>query len=257
MDELTNQSDDLELDLGLGSEPEEAEPEETEEVTEEEATPETPDTFELGIRYNGQDMTLSREQATTLAQKGMNYDKMYERLQSYENDPAMKIIRQQAEAQGMTVQQFADRLQKFQDQYSVQQIARDFKKENPDVTDEVANKYAEQAYQNQKARTESERIARESAQRQEQDTALIQEVQAFNQMYPDVKIEDLPADVIDDINSGTKLETAYLRWQTRELRNRVANNETNARNKSKNIGSASDNVGGTGEEDPFLKGLFG
>lgn len=259
MDELTNQSDDLELDLGLGSDEEpEGENEETEETdVSEEAPEETPDTFELGIRYNGQDMKLSRDEATTLAQKGMNYDKVYQQLQDLRNDPIRKVFEEQAAEAGLTLQEYAQRMQDFRQQVSIRNIADAFKKENPDVTDDIAQKYAEQAYANQKAKIEADNRARTQQAESDRNQALIKEVQAFNEHFPDVKIEDLPAEVIDDINAGTKLETAYLRYQNRELQKRLSNSETNAKNKQKNIGSASDNMGGSGEEDPFLKGLFG
>ncbi len=257
MEELTNQSDDIELDLGLGSdEPEEskAEPETSEEAEE---TEETPDTFELGIRYNGNDMKLSREEATTLAQKGMNYDKMYQRLQALENDPVRKIFQEQAESAGLTLQEFANRLQGIREEYSKREIAREFKTKNPDISDEAANEYAEQAFNSQKLQRESERRSRQEQAKKETDDALVKEVQSFSEKYPDVKIEELPNEVIDDINSGTKLETAYLRHVVRELQKKVSNIETNAKNKSKNIGSASDNIGSSGNADDFISGLLG
>lgn len=256
MSEMTNQSDELELDLGLGNE-EETEPEETEPAEQEEVSEETADTFELGIRYNGQDMTLDREKATMLAQKGMNYDKVYQQLQDLKNDPVRKLFEQQAADAGLTVQEYAQRMQEFRDQASTQKIAREFKNQNPDITDEVALEYAKQAYANQKSQTEAQTRARQAQAQQEANDALIREVQEFNELYPDVDIKDLPPEVIDDINTGTKLETAYLRYMSREYRKRISNTETNMRNKQKNIGSAADNVGGSGGDDPFLKGLLG
>ena len=260
MEELTNQSADIE-ETGLDLWEEEPTPEESEaepETSEEaEETEETPDTFELGIRYNGQDMKLSRDEATTLAQKGMNYDKMYQRLQELQNDPIRQKFDRLASEAGMTTEEYANRMELFLEQSNIQRIAREFKDQNPDISDDVATKYAEKAYAAQKAQTERQRADTIRQQKQTEDNALLQEVQSFSERYPDVDIKTLPDEVIDDINSGTPLETAWLRHQNREFLKRITNNETNAKNKAKSTGSVSDNQGGSGGGDDFIKGLLG
>ncbi len=113
MDEMTNQSpvedDSFEIE----------EVNESEDVEEEEVEPETQeseeDTFSLDIRYNGQNQTLNREQATTLAQKGMNYDKINEKLQQALNNPVLKVLERNAAKAGMSVEDYANRMAQFQD----------------------------------------------------------------------------------------------------------------------------------------------
>ena len=103
------------------------------------------------------------------------------------------------------------------------------------------------------------------------DSILNQTYQDFELILLDDCSSDMSRDIIEsyrtnphvsqidynDINSGTPLETAWLRHQNREFLKRITNNETNAKNKAKSTGSVSDNQGGSGGGDDFIKGLLG
>ena len=256
-EEMTNQSiDDDSFEIEEANESYEPE-----EVTEESAestepTTETVDDFELDIRYNGQNQKLTREEATTLAQKGMNYDKIYNQLQSALNNPALKVIESNAKKAGLSVDDYVNRMAQFQDTMSINQIASNFKKENPDVSDAVANQYAREVFKNQQAEQARKDADKAKADADAENNRLYAEVQAFNQRFPDVDIEHLPNEVVDDINAGIPLMEAYLIYENQQLRNRVANNETNAKNRANAVGKVSANVSDDGV-DPFVQGLLG
>lgn len=255
MDEMTNQSpvedDAFEIEeVNESEEPEEEEEVETETQESEE------DTFSLDIRYNGQNQTLNREQATTLAQKGMNYDKINEKLQQALNNPVLKVLERNAAKAGMSVEDYANRMAQFQDTMNIQQIAREFKAQNPDVSDDVAAKYANEVYKNKLADIERKDAEKAKQAEQAEQNQLIAELQVFRGRFPDVDIENLPNEVVDDINSGTPLLEAWLSYENAQLRNRLANSETNAKNKRTSAGSLSENTGGT-ETDAFIQGLLG
>ena len=116
MDEMTNQSpvedDSFEIEE-VNESPDEETSEETE-VEETEPASETDDNF-LQIRYNGQDQFLTREQATTLAQKGMNYDKINQKLQEALDNPTLKVIESNAKKANMSVSDYVNRMAQFQD----------------------------------------------------------------------------------------------------------------------------------------------
>lgn len=253
-EEMTNQSiDDDSFEIEEANESYE---EVEEQAESSDTTTETVDDFELDIRYNGQNQKLTREEATTLAQKGMNYDKIYNQLQSALNNPALKVIESNAKKAGLSVDDYVNRMAQFQDTMSINQIASNFKKENPDVSDAVANQYAREVYKNQQAEQARRDADKAKADADAENNRLYAEVQAFNQRFPDVDIEHLPNDVIDDINAGVPLMEAYLLYENQQLRNRVANNETNARNKANSVGKVSANVD-SDAVDPFVQGLLG
>lgn len=256
MDEMTNQSpvedDSFEIEE-VNDTPDEEEVEETE-VEETEPTP-TEDF--LQIRYNGQDQSLTREQATTLAQKGMNYDKISQKLQDALNNPVLKIVESNAKKAGLSVEEYTNRLAQYQDSLSIQQIAKEFKTQNPDVSDAVATQYASEVYKNRQAQSAREEAERAQQASQAEQDALVAEVKAFQSRFPDVDIENLPNEVIDDINMGTPLMEAYLTYENQQLRNRLANSQTNARNRNNSVGKVSENTGKNTGDDPFIQGLLG
>ena len=258
MDEMTNQSLESEDDSFEIEEVNETsdESEEIEPEVEETEPSESTDDF-LQIRYNGQDQSLTREQATTLAQKGMNYDKINQKLQEALNNPVLKIIESNAKKAGMSVEDYANRMAQYQDSLSIKQIATAFKQQNPDVSDAVANQYAGEVFKNRQAQMAREEAERAQQTAQAEQDALVAEVQAFQSRFPDVDIEKLPNEVIDDINMGTPLMEAYLTYENQQLRNRLTNSQTNARNRNNSVGKVSENTGkGTGN-DPFIQGLLG
>ena len=261
MNETTNQSEEFTFDESdFADESTEAVEETAEESTASESeapdTAEVQDDFSLGIRYNGQDMSLSREQAVTLAQKGMNYDKIHEQLEALKADPIRSKLEAQANANGLSLEEYVDRLNEFSERSLTQQIAQKFKAENPNVDDNVALQFAQERLRNQKA--EQERAAAQKAQNEElqRNEQIIHEVQEFQQRFPDVDIQKLPTDVVDDLNQGVPLMNAWLLHENRELKTRLTNKTTNERNKANAVGKVSDNNGSTAS-DPFLEGLLG
>ena len=256
-EEMTNQSiDDDSFEIEEANESYEEPEEEVESAESTEPTTTETDDFELDVRYNGQNQKLTREQATTLAQKGMNYDKIYNQLQSALNNPALKVIESNAKKAGLSVDDYVNRMAQFQDTMSINQIASNFKKENPDVSDAVANQYAREVYKNQQAEQARQDADKAKADAELENNRLLAEVKAFNERFPDVDIEHLPNEVVDDINQGVPLMEAYLIYENQQLRNRVVNNETNAKNKANSVGKVSANVGDDGV-DPFVQGLLG
>ena len=92
----------------------------------------------LNIRYNGEDKALTQDEAIMLAQKGMNYDKVKGKLDALENG-ALKSISAIAERAGMTIDEYAERLNDFQEQSEITQIANEYQKKHPDVDDDAAH----------------------------------------------------------------------------------------------------------------------
>ena len=166
------------------------------------------------------------------------------------------MIESNAKKAGMSVDDYVNRMAQFQDTMSINQIASNFKKENPDVSDAVANQYAREVYKNQQAEQARQDADKAKADAELENNRLLAEVKAFNERFPDVDIEHLPNEVVDDINQGVPLMEAYLIYENQLLRNRVVNNETNAKNKANSVGKVSANVGDDGV-DPFVQGLLG
>ena len=65
------------------------------------------------VKYNGEEKELSQEEAITYAQKGMNYDKIYDELMKTKENPILKHtdkIKEYADFCGVSVDEFIDEL---------------------------------------------------------------------------------------------------------------------------------------------------
>lgn len=210
----------------------------------------------LTIKYNGAEENLSRDDAITLAQKGRNYDKVYGKLQEVQNSPALKAIEAQAQRAGLSVDDYVEQLNHFQEQSDIQKIAEAYKQRFPESTDEAALSYAQVAYRNAVSQREAQQRNVEEQSSQQEQTAIASEIDAFTKEYPDVDIEKLPVEVIEDINNGEKLMSAYRAYENRQLKSELEALRKNDANKKKATGSVKDNSGAGESKDSFLKGLF-
>lgn len=246
--------DDFAVDEINSTDGEEHETETVEETTETKPK----DDWRLDIKYNGATESLTKEQAIEYAQKGRNYDKMMDRLTALQNDPTRRVFEEQARRAGLSLEDYANRLQRFQTESEITRIANKFKEQNPDASDAAASQYARAEYQNQL----NARAQQEAAQRQQMDAVRQQrareQVEAFLNTYPDIDIRSLPQEVVDDINiNGESLLSAYRAFENKRLRTELEAARTNRANKAKATGGLSDNAGGDDGGDPFLSGLLG
>lgn len=231
--------------------------EETEEVEEtEEQTEETPETAEepygLKIKFNGEERTLTEEEARTLSQKGLNYDRFYEPLERL------------ARMNNMSVGDYINQLNDTQVQYEVEKekdnLRNDPKYENVDeeILDEIAqsrvNKlmgerdtlYATQAQQ--QADAEQERAQRE--------------IEHFFEEYPEFREkgpESLDPQVFEFVKQGYTLLESYNKFQRMNAQKSQAESKAkisklNEENKKKSLGNTTN--AGKVETDDFLSGFL-
>ena len=96
---------------------EETDSDETEETSESSEDTDQSDSSEhdqpdfMKIKFNKEEISLSRDQAVELAQKGMNYDRIYEGYQTAA--PIVNEINRLAQANGMSAQDFMMNLYKI------------------------------------------------------------------------------------------------------------------------------------------------
>ncbi len=277
MEEYTNPSGDyldayeIEEDDGLFDDvtEDEDEPGEVEEPTSDEAEegdgkegeeePDDKPAQTLRVKYNGVEREITVEEAITLAQKGMNYDKVAEerdRLRGHEK--ATRVMENFAKLNNMSLDEYADFLETQQKTVSIQREMQDIQSKHPDVPDDLAREIAELRAETKRKEME----AQEAARRKEEEAAAQKPWLDFIREYPSMKdIKDLPEDVLEGIKSGLTPTEAMLRHERKEkekeieeLRKRLETQEKNKANKKKAVGSAASNAAGKSSE-PFLEGF--
>jgi hypothetical protein len=164
-----------------------------------EQQPETePTSFKLKVKYNKDEIELDQDKAVEYAQKGMNYDKVYERLQGLESqlkgaEKAQRVIKEIAQESNITEQEAIERIEK-------QRLAAKAKTQNKPVEQLIAEQRA--------AALEAKVTAYETAEAKQ--TRHIEELVEFEKSHPDVDVSNLPEELQAKWRDGSQdLETLY------------------------------------------------
>ena len=210
----------------------------------------------LRVKYNGKQQDISLDDAVVLAQKGMNYDHILkERDALKEQDTkykrGMDVLDRYAARNNMSRDEYVQYLEKVEQQTAIEaeieSMAQKYPDSNPELLEEIAKIKA-----NQREREAKEDIARQEAQQRE---ARIAPWRDFFAKFPSVKVDTLPEQVYNDINTGMPPVEAYQKYRIAELESKLSAVEKIRENKSRSIGSAR----GDGREagrDPFLEGFL-
>jgi len=224
--------------------PSEVDEVETDEETTEETDVSEEEPFNLDVTYNGEEKVIeSKEEAQTLIQKGMNYDKK---------------VTQNQELTGQ-IQDFKETIQLLGydfDGFKEAALEQYFTKMADDngTTKEFEKKQYEL---NQKEKAIEERAKQSEA---EKNTEEAKENQR-NQMYDDFikdhpDVDTIPDEVKTEVKNGVDLNAAYAKYENKQLKQELKQLKKTVENIKKSpTKSTSDNGGEKRETDPFMVGF--
>ena len=195
----------------------------------------------LNIKYNKEEMALTQEQAVELAQKGMNYDKIIERLYQAENNPALQYLNELAERNGTTTE---DLVQYWREQERQAEL-------NHLVQANIPEEYAQEILENRKFRQQMQEQQQAQAERERQRA----EYTDFFNSFPNVKPEEIPVEVWQKTENGVPLKYAYMEYNQQKLLSEINILKNNQKNKQKSpLGNG---IGNTNADDfdPFDAGF--
>lgn len=224
--------------------PEEAK---TEEPAKQEVPPEKPaEADQLTLKYLGQEKTVTREEAVTLAQKGMDYDRIRTERdtlkaaseESAKNGEAVKFLQDLAQKQGYTVPELIDSIR-------AKEIAE---REQIDVS--VALGRVKNQRTERELLSEKEKLTQSKTKETDEQAAAQkrrQDVDDFISAYPDKRdLKGLPEEVWDAVRAGEKLVHAYNRYEVKrlgdelkKLNGQLETERQNVKNKTRATGSQS------------------
>ena len=288
MDEYTNESVDMFLEGLSDGDAEDttpAEPEEqpaTESAVEEqpqepvpdaedttpaeEGSPETEEKPQtITIQYDGQTKELTLDEAVTLSQKGMNYDRMVQRYEDrLNNSRELQILDFFGRMYGKTRDEYVDFLWQQREGAVAQQEAAALRKQYPDAP---ASMIEQMSKERAKAKTaELERVAAEK--KQQDDDEKLKPWYEFAQAYPEESkdLSKLPPEVLEAAKNGEHPISAMRAYQLKQAEEELATlrqeleqaKKTETQNQ-KNRKSAIGSVGSTATappSDPFLAALL-
>lgn len=158
----------------------------------------------IKIKYNHEEKEIPLDEATNYIQKGMNYDKVYEQLNSLQSNPALGFVENLAKTSGMTIEQYIEAANKQIEQDRLNQLIQQNIPE--DLAKEImANRQFRQQYEAKQKDIEA----------QEKRNA---DYQTFVKTYPDIKPETIPGEVWNNVNKGMSLVDAYTRYENQKLK---------------------------------------
>ena len=230
---------DLVEDAEEEIEPTEAKAEETTEVKADEPF--------LTIRYNKEDKGLTREDAITYAQKGMNYDHLNEKYTTLSNR-----LNELAGMNDMNLDAYLDSLSNAQRNLAINKEIKSLRETYPGAEDDLLRSVAEKNVNERFANQESKRIEEERSQEEAQKESLQKQMDIFTSVFPNVRADQLDDRVYDLMGKGYTLLEAYTVVYKPKEDARNAINEKNESNRSKSLG----NVGNSEDinKDDFMEG---
>ena len=207
-------------------------------------------TFEL--KFLGETKTVNKEEVVTLAQKGLNYDKVLgerdtakqevSRLQEYES-----FLKELAQMDGRSVDDLMDATR-------AELLAKKEGLDQSVAIQRIKLDRDRKAFEAEKAQKEAKEKAAKEAEEQRSNQFL-----QFAKEYPDVDPKDIPKEVWDKFNEGVSLTAAYSTYENKKLREEVKSwkdkaetAEQNAKNKERSTGSQSTaGMGSAKKKDPI------
>lgn len=195
------------------------------------------------VKYNGEEKQLTRAEMIEAAQKGLNYDKIKERLDSVQTGDVYKAMKAGADKAKMSIEDYA--------KYLLETSAAD---EQLDAEREIREKYPtapaemikEMAALRKNTASGAAATAAETAEQKAWADALRE--------YPEIKPDAIPEDVQKDVAAGATPLQAMKDHEIRELKDQIKKlkaEEKNKKNKETSIGSLR---GRQNSADPFLEG---
>lgn len=202
-----------------------------------EAEPEADDKAEdqrFVLRHLDTERAVTLEEMKTLAQKGLDYDRIREQNESFKKaeDGYAALLKALAKHDGTDVDGIVDSLW-------AGLIAEEDGVDNAVALERAKLRRVQRELDGK--RQESEQSAEEKAAEEKRREGFI----AFSKAHPDVKAQDIPKEVWERVNGGMSLLDAYglhelkeLRAENKRLKDKTAAKEKEAENAYRTTGSA-------------------
>lgn len=207
--------------------------------TEQGTPPEADLSFEL--KHLGEVRKVNKDEIITLAQKGLDYDRIREKLAA--NTERNESIEALAKEMGVTTDDFIESA--WLSFYQSKGLDADTAREKAAIAKEKREIAREKA-----AKAEAEKqLQSEEAAKQAEEARKQKEFTSFIAKRPDVKAEDIPPAVWADFKSGMPLLAAYALYENAKLKTELEAAKKNAANAAKSTGSKATAGNKTGGND--------
>lgn len=210
------------------------------------------------IKYNKEEVNVeSIEDLINGYQKGLNYDKKVQELESLQNSKLEQYAKQKAEALGISVDEYMDRVEKYEENQQRQQEQDEL---NELVDNGMPETLAKELIAGREQRRQLQKELNEIREEREaakKEAAKNKEYEDFLEAFPDVDPDKIPKEVFEEAQN-TSLTNAYMKWEIKNLKDQLSIAKTNEKNAKASVGGVTE-TGPTNEKhdkDPFLEGFY-
>ena len=210
------------------------------------------------IKYNKEDHEVpSIEDLIENYQKGLNYDKKLQELENLQNSKLEKYAKEKADALGISVDEYMDRVERYEEDQKRQQEQSELDElVNAGMPDTLARELIAGREQRKQLQRELNEI-KEEREAAKKEAAKNKEYEDFLKEFPDVKASEIPKEVFEEAEK-TSLSNAYMKWKMKEMETQISILKTNEKNKNSAVGGVT-STGPTNEKhekDFFLEGFL-
>lgn len=237
-EESAEEEQEEEADSGENADQQEAEEpqdKDTETKVEEKEAEAKTDQFEL--KHLDETRTVSRDEVITLAQKGMDYDRIrakYDELKAGEaqRNAHEDFLKELAESAGQTVEEMIDTAR-------ARILVSKASAEGKTISDDEALAQVKQERAENAAAKEPEKAA-EQPKETDKEADRQKSFMRFSREFPEVKAEDIPTEVWKDFADGKgDLTDLFALHENKRLKAELAAAKQNEENRKKSTGSRS------------------
>jgi hypothetical protein len=202
----------------------------------------------LRVKYNKEEREIPIDEAIPLVQKGLNYDKVQERLQQLESDPRLSFVEELAQQFNMSVPEYLDAVKAQKEEQRIQEL----------VEQGISQEVAQELLESRRDREERKKEKEEAAKREKEN----QEFGDFFQYFRETNgrefapgQDNIPEEVL--ANKEVPLKYAFIAHENNQLRQQLQTLKQNESNKQKApVGSITAHGSNeTASEDLFMQGF--
>lgn len=195
------------------------------------------------LKYNHEEKEYSLDDVVPLAQKGLNYDKLQEKFNAIQANPALSKYSKVQEISSLLGYQSDDEL--LDDLYKT--YYNNTAKEEGLTPEQVKKEHE----LNQKEKVVNAKVLEE--QKKQKDTEMYIR---FMDKFPNIKTEDIKPETWAEVHGGMDLTAAYIEQRNKELESKVKILEQNNKNTKKApVGSVTTHGDTQTNVDPFEIGF--
>jgi len=204
----------------------------------------------IKVKYNHEERELGLDEAVPLVQKGMNYDKLQEKLQALESDPRLSFVEELAQQFNMSVPDYLEAVKAQKEQERISQL----------VEQGISEELAQEMLENRKFREQFEAEKKAKAAEEKANAEYGEFFQYFKQANGrefNTESDQIPESVWQANQNGVPLKYAFMEHQNQVLQQQLQTLKQNESNKQKApVGSVTAHGSTeTASEDLFLQGF--